>query len=244
MRSPRLSALRERLLRAGVSPRGVRRVIGELEDHFQDVLRELEAQGLDASDARARADERLGSDEVLVASILARPELTSWARRWPVVAFAILPLPAFAAAFIASIAALAGAAYLVHTWPFRPSTGWQLASRCFSFWILWALPTATAILCAYAAWRRRVSLLWPAVGILIVGVLGALTNFGLRWPTPTSRGAIGAGIGFGTAHEIRPLLRAASTIGIALLVYFGGWLSSRRELETAANATLPLTTGE
>lgn len=244
MRSPRLSALRERLLRAGVSPRGVRRVVEELEDHFQDVLRELEAQGLDARDARARADERLGSDEVLVASILARPELLSWARRRPAVAFAILPLPVFAAAFVVSIAALAGAGYLVHTWPFRPSTGWQWVSRCFSLWILWALPAATAILCAHAAWRRRVSLLWPIVGILIVGVLGSLTNVHVRWPTPTSRGMIGAGIGFGTAHAVLPLLRAGSTIGIAWLVYWAGWLASRRELESPANATPPLTTGE
>lgn len=247
MRNPRFYALRERLLRAGVSPRGVRRVIGELEDHCEDILRELEAQGVPAKEARSQALARLGSEDVLAASILARPELMSWAHRWPLVAFGLLPVPAFTAAFVGSIVALAAGGHFAHAWfhvGLVRSARLQLLSRCFSLWILWLLPTFMAVLCAHAAWRRRVAVPWPAVGILIVGVLGSLTNVGMQWATPTSRAAIGAGIGFGTAHLIRPLLRAISTIGIALLLYFGCWLANRRETETPPNETLPLMTGE
>ncbi len=241
MRSRPFSALRERLLRAGVSPRGVRRVVGELEDHLVDVTKELESRGVPAQEARSQALARLGSEDVLVASILAKPELRSWAHRWPVVVFGLLPLPAFAASFIASIVAVAAAAHFVK---FGHSTGWQWVSQCFSLWNLRLLPTVMAALCAYTAWRRRVPVLWPAVGILTVGVIGSLTNVGVQWPTATSRGALSAGIGFGTAHLVRPLLRAASTVGIALLVYCACWLSNRRELETPANGTLPVASGE
>lgn len=231
MRSRRFTALRERLLRAGVAPRAVRRAIGELEDHFEDVRRELEAGGLDPKDARSQADARMGSEEALIASMLARPELMSWARRWPAVAFALLPVPAFTASFVASIVALACVGRLAHVLlgiGFARSAGLQLVTQGFSLWILWALPTAAAVVCAYAAWRRRVSLLWPAVGILLVGVLGALTNFGVHWATATSRGAVSAGIGVSTSNLLPPLLRASSTVGLALLVYAGCWLSNRR----------------
>ncbi len=244
MRNLQLSALTERLLRAGASPRGVRRVIGELEDHFADILRELESQGVPPMEARKQACARLGSEDVLVASILAKPELMSWAHRRPAIAFGLLPLPAFTASFVCSIIVLAVTSYCAQTWlhaVFVRSAGWHWVSRCFSLWNLWLLPMVMAIFCAYAAWRRRVPVLWPAVGILIVGVIGSLTNVGVRWPTATSRGAIDAGIGFGTAHLVRPLLRTASTVAIALLVYFGCWLSGRRKAETLANETLPLT---
>ncbi len=231
MRSRRFWALRERLLRAGVAPRGVRRVIGELNDHFDDVLAELAAQGVNAKDAPAQAYARLGSEDVLVRSILARPELLSWAHRRPAVAFALLPVPAFAAAFVASIVALVGSAHLARAWfavRFVDSAGLQLLTRCFSLWILWLLPTAVSMLSAWAAWRRRIALLWPSVGILIVGALGALTNFGVHWATATSRGAVGAGIGFGPANELPALVRAASTLAASLLVYAGCWLANRR----------------
>ncbi len=237
MRRPQFSALRERLLRAGVAPRAVRRTIAELEDHFDDVRRELEAGGLDPKDARSQAYARMGSEEAIVASTLARPELMSWARRWPAVAFALLPAPAFAASFVGSIAVIACLGHLAHSWlgvGLGRSPGLQLFSRCFALWILWALPTAAAAVCTYAAWRRRISLLWPAVGIVLVGVLGSLTNFGVQWGTATSRTAISAGIGISTGHLLPPLVRAASTVGLALLIYAGCWLASRRAEEAGS----------
>ncbi len=231
MRSRRFSALRERLLRAGVSPRAVRRAVAELEDHFEDLRRELEAGGLDPEEARSQAYARMGAEEAIVASMVARPELMSWARRWPAVAFALLPVPSFAASFVASIAALACVGRFAHGWfglEFAPSAALQLLTRCFSLWLLWVLPAAAAAVCTYAAWRRRISLLWPAVGIVLISVPGSLTNFGVHWATATSRAAVSAGIGISTANLLPPLLRATSTVGLALLVYAGCWLSNRR----------------
>src|SRR5258706_14441396 len=79
----RFAGLSERLLRAGVGPRRVRRLVSELEAHFDDLVAELQSTGLSRSESESQAAVRLGTEDVLAASIITRPELRSWARRWP-----------------------------------------------------------------------------------------------------------------------------------------------------------------
>jgi hypothetical protein len=175
MGSRRLSALNERLLRAGLAPRRVSRIIAELEDHLDDLLAELATRGLDAASALSEAHERLGSEDALFASVLARPELASWASRRPAVAFGLLPAPVFAVSFVAWIVVLVAFLNVAHlslaSSTAARSTGWWL-----SFAFQWALPAATAAVFSSWAWRRRVPWLWPTVGILITAIMGALTN--------------------------------------------------------------------
>ncbi|HEX4077870.1 MAG TPA: hypothetical protein VHX61_03220 [Rhizomicrobium sp.] len=76
-------ALRERLLRTGIAPRHVRRYVGELRDHFDDLVREETANGALQGEAEIRARRRLGSDSDLAAVMLACPELRSLAARYP-----------------------------------------------------------------------------------------------------------------------------------------------------------------
>src|SRR5262245_44349856 len=97
MRSAHFSALSENLLRAGVAPKHVRRTVMELEAHRQDIVAELCAGGVPAVQAEVDARARLGSDETLAASVLARPELRSWARKRPWAAFTIMPVVSFLA---------------------------------------------------------------------------------------------------------------------------------------------------
>lgn len=68
MPDPRLDPLRREFLAAGVSPREVRRLIAELEDHFQDLQEEARDAGLVASDATRDALARLGPSALLVKS--------------------------------------------------------------------------------------------------------------------------------------------------------------------------------
>ena len=56
----RLAELRERLLRAGVAPRHVRRYLSELADHVADLRGEEERAGSGTVAAEAAALERLG----------------------------------------------------------------------------------------------------------------------------------------------------------------------------------------
>ena len=103
MSTARFAALAERLLRDGIPPRRVRRLIAELEVHFDDLVAELRSTGLSASESEREAAIRLGPEDALAASILARPELHSWARRWPGVAFGVLPLLSLPAQFVLSM---------------------------------------------------------------------------------------------------------------------------------------------
>ena len=51
MQTSLLERLPERLLRAGIAPRHVRRYMGELRDHYDDALREEQANGLNPAAA-------------------------------------------------------------------------------------------------------------------------------------------------------------------------------------------------
>jgi hypothetical protein len=72
---PQLKSLGERLLRAGVAHRHVRRYIRELREHYEDAVREELAKGLDRSQAERAAWSRLGSEEELARSVLAQPDV-------------------------------------------------------------------------------------------------------------------------------------------------------------------------
>jgi hypothetical protein len=57
--------LRERLLRAGVAPRHVRRYLTELDEHLADLMAEEEAAGRSRADAETAAILRLGTWTIL-----------------------------------------------------------------------------------------------------------------------------------------------------------------------------------
>jgi len=65
MQSQPLNSLGERLLRAGVAHRHVRRYMRELRDHYEDALREELAKRLDRRMAEQAAWARLGNEEEL-----------------------------------------------------------------------------------------------------------------------------------------------------------------------------------
>ena len=92
----RLVELRERLLRAGVAPRHVRRYLRELADHFADVCAEEEALGKSKTEAEAAALERLGSSEQLAQAMIAKPELRAWSARAPWAVFGAGPVACLA----------------------------------------------------------------------------------------------------------------------------------------------------
>src|SRR5215470_8289630 len=92
MQSQPLESLSERLLRAGVAHRHVRRYVHELHDHYEDALREELAKGSDRSLAEQAAWARLGTDEELARSVLAQPALRSTAARFPGLVFGAAPV--------------------------------------------------------------------------------------------------------------------------------------------------------
>lgn len=228
MHELRFAGIAEQLLRAGVAPRHVRRTVFELSGHFQDLLEELRTRGLSEQDAEAEASTRLGA-EAVVAAVLARPELRSWMRRWPLVAFAMVPLVTYAALFVGTLALLVVCLELAEKalgTPFAASSGMQYVAASFLKAIAWLLPASVGALCCAIASARRAPLLWPIVGVALIALLGATTNVQLDLPPLVAKPALGAGIGFSTEAMSLPLLRAGATFLAVVLPYI--WLGRVR----------------
>jgi hypothetical protein len=84
---------------------------------------------------------------------------------------------------------------------------------------------AAAASCAVALLRRAPAI-WAVVGVVLISLIGGLTNAQLQMPPVVSRPAFGAGIGFSTESLLPPLSRAALTLTVVLLAYF--WVRSSR----------------
>jgi hypothetical protein len=222
------SLLAEKLLRSGVAPRHVGRLVEELESHLAALEQEETDAGKSIGQARASARERLGSDELLIRSVTARPQLLSWGARQPFLTCALGPLMALvvtAVAFLLLAAAFIGAAHLFSS-SNSPHSGPPAVLRA-AFEVLLALVTYVAPIacCAVLAWyvaTRRLKLAWAWVGIVSTALLGATWNLNLHWAHGVERGSIGAGIGFSTTAPALAAFaaRCLSAIAAAMLVLF------------------------
>jgi hypothetical protein len=236
MRNSQFRDVAEQLLDAGVSPRRVRRMMSELADHYDDLREELRARGLSSEEVDAEAFARLGT-RALVEGVLARPELRSWARRWPWLAFTVVPLGMYAALSVATILIaifsidIAKSAMGVE---FASSSGLQVLARALLGSVVWVAPIVAAAACCAVALSRRVAAIWAVVGVVLISCVGALINAQLELPPVVTRPAIGAGIGFSTDSLLPPISRAALTLTIVLSGYF--WIRRARSRATSSQA--------
>lgn len=173
--------LRERLLRAGVAPRHVRRYLGELQDHVADLRAEEQANGRSPADAEAAALKRLGTIEALAQAAIEEPELQAWTARAPWAVLCLAPLAVLAAAFFAACVYLwlgwkiflpgavtpfgAGA----HRAMFAIPNLYFQAGKAFYF----GCPALVGWGIVIAAARQRLKFLWPAAGLALIAWMGA-----------------------------------------------------------------------
>lgn len=198
MTDRRFQGLSQRLLRAGIAPRHVLRLVAEIEAHFADLVAELRSAGLSQAESESRAAVRLGAEDVLVANILAHPELRSWARRRPCLAFVLLPLFTLAGQFVlsmlAAVAVIAFATQVLGVTPLHPGpVPWVV--RGLQAYGVWIAPVAAAAAACLLAVRCGAPLAWPVVGCALVALLGAATNASFEWSPASPRGVLSGGIG-------------------------------------------------
>jgi hypothetical protein len=192
----------------------VRRLIAELEVHFDDLVEELRSTGLSVSESEQQAAIRLGPEDAVVASILSRPELHSWACRWPGVAFGVLPVLSLPAQFVLSmfvavqIFSLA-THHLGVTAEHPGAVPWICAG--LQAYALWIAPMLAAGAASYLAARQRAPLLWPIIAGTVIALAGAMTNAGLDWSPAVPHGVLSAGIGF-PPRDLSQWLRIALTL--------------------------------
>jgi hypothetical protein len=223
MREPDFYWLRERLVREGVAPKHVRRTIAELRDHHTDLFAEAFARGCSVEDAEREASTRLGDEDFLAAEVLARPELRTWAYRWPWIAYGVTPTLLLVLAFVALLLLL-GLSHVARTdqgtfsarWG-SPAAVWSVFGAMRLFYSV-GLPVVLAGACCFVAGQRGVASRWPLMGVVIASVVGAALHFNIVWPHgPEANGALSLQLtvppfpGSGDA-----MLRAVATCAVTL----------------------------
>lgn len=190
--------LRERLLRAGVAPRHVRRYLTELADHLADLRAEEVRAGRSPSDAESAALLRLGGMDDLAKAMIEQRQFQSWCARAPWATFGVAPLLLLAAAY------LAACIYLWVLWqvflpgadtPFghhgSPGPIYGFRNICFQggkfFYTGVPILVGWAILLIAA--RQRVSAVWPIAGCALVALMDSTAQI------QASRTAVPNGLG-------------------------------------------------
>jgi hypothetical protein len=175
--------LREQLLRAGIAPRHVRRYLGELRHHHDDLLAEEYAHGVTGAAANAAAVARLGSNDDLAAALLAKPGMRSVTARYPWLVFGILP--PFATIFVSLLWVMAmllvgfksGALIPDHhkNLPMPAWYDWTASGMMFA--VNFVIVPALAFVLAWMAARQRMRLVWPLLGMALILMLGVHGTF-------------------------------------------------------------------
>jgi hypothetical protein len=183
MQPQQLESLGERLLRAGVAPRHVRRYIGELRDHYDDLLREELTGQANRATAEQSAWRRLGDEEQLADSVLSRPELRSVSARFPGIVFGAGALLIWVGALALTVIAIGLLPETSASQAAPGLSGKPLIVYALCYFFARILPVALAIGMLAAAARQRMVSRWPVVGAAILAVLGGTTSISLALAT-------------------------------------------------------------
>jgi len=213
--------LRERLLKAGIAPRHMRRYLAELNDHLDDLTQAQRDSGYDAADAVIRARAWLGDDDDLAAAMLARPALYSLPARAPWLVFGLFPLAALITLCAVPIALLA----VLASGHAGESSSWfqDLASRLV-FLSNWALTPLIAALFAILASRQRLPARWPLMAGLVLAALGFHMQASFPGPHQHS-GSLGISLSFpgGQGGIGWPQWLAVTVLTIAPALLYRAW---------------------
>jgi hypothetical protein len=230
-------ALRERLLRAGIAPRHVRRYLRELTEHLADLTAEQRAAGYDEDNAAIRARALLGDDAELAAAMEEQPGFRSLVARFPWAVFLLAPplvmaiCTAFPVLLVALFAKLALILSLIERGTLEPP-GLQSAIRLvLETGNLLALPLAM-LLMTIIVWRQRLSPAWLLLSLAVLWplLLCASIDFPATAEIARKSGAsLSLGAGFSTRGgfaQANTLLFTATRYILALLPLV--WLAARR----------------
>ncbi len=200
--------LQERLLRAGIAPRHVKRYLVELADHLADLTAEEEHAGHCHAEAESSALARLGSMDDLANAMTGQRQFKAWCVRAPWAFFSLGPLLYLAGAWMAAIFILWSGWQI-----FMPGVDTPFGVREFGLAGLYfqlgrAIYFTAPLLVGWGmvliAARQRLGALWPAVGLLLnawvsgtahihasrTGVPGGLGHISLSFAPVTSPGDV------------------------------------------------------
>lgn len=175
-----LGELRERLLRAGVAPRHVRRYLRELTEHLADLTREERAAGHTAADAENAALARLGNIDDLAEAMIRQRQFRSWASRAPWLTFGCGSVAALAAAYLIACSLLLCGWRLFMPAAETPFGQTLSAMHLFAkvFFVAdkswyYGAPIVVGLGIATIAIRQRLSSVWLMIGLALDAFMAA-----------------------------------------------------------------------
>jgi hypothetical protein len=180
--------LRERLLRAGVARRHVRRYLVELSEHLADVTTEEERAGRSPSDAGAAALVRLGSVDSLSKAMIGQRRFQSWLVRAPWAMFGLTPLVLLAGAyFIACLILWSGWQLFLpgSDTPFVRIQGVAIVYFGVGKLLYFGAPVVIGWGTTYVAVRQRFRSAWPTTGLALIAIAGAMAHVQVSRPAGT-----------------------------------------------------------
>jgi hypothetical protein len=201
--------LRERLLRAGIAPRHVRRYLKELTDHLADLRTEEERVDRRRTDAESAALARLGTLDNLTKAMTGQPQLRSWCARAPWVTFGVAPVLSLGLAYLVAVFVLSSGWRL-----FLPEADSPFGVRVNGFAGLYfqvdrAFYYLSPILIGWGigfiAARQRFKAFWPMIGMLLIALIaGTIQIHAGRTGVPRGLGHIK--LDFSGAPSVRDIV--------------------------------------
>ena len=217
-----LNELRERLLRAGVAPRHVRRYIKELADHLADLRAEKEREGRSPADAESESLMRLGSMDDLAKAMTERKEFQSWCVRAPWAMFSLAPILFLAGCYLFALLILWSGWQIFlpgSDTPFVRTDGFSIFYFGVGRLLYFVAPVLVGWGIGLIAARQRLKAIWPYVGLVLISLMGTAAR------VQASRTAVSGGLGhirmdFALGPSVQgSLFHALVILSIAALPY-------------------------
>lgn len=227
---PSFSNLAVRLFNGGIAPRHVRRTIAELQDHYTDLLEEATKHGLSRPEAEVEALSRLGTEDDLVTEMLSKPELRSWASRWPWLFYGLVPVvTSFAIAVMCVMVVVLGVEIFTDEANLSAQIWLKNLLQGVFFTVVYILPLLIAAIVCRQATMRRDGWVWPLVGLFLLCVIFAALKYRLQWPeVPGERGSFSASFGFMPPYPLSfsTLVRTVLNLGFVAVILY--WFRARK----------------
>lgn len=220
---PSLDGLRDRLRRQGLPARYVRRLVRELEDHFEDLLMEEEQ-----TMSKEALQERIGDAEELARAAASEYRKRTVFGRHPVLTFVVGPLPLMALGwilFLVSAFALFKGLHLVL------GSSFEVEGKPVGQWpplmvgLAWALhgaarfvpPAVVALVFWRLASRGGLSWRWSLAACAIVALLAGMYTSQMDLPVAAGHGRLTIELGLSWIPSARQLAQLAAPAAIGLL---------------------------
>lgn len=230
--------LRERLLRAGVAPRHVRRYLRELADHLNDLTAEEEDGGRPRAEAESAALLRLGPVDDLAGAMIGRRQFQSWCSRAPWATFAVGPLFALGAGYLVACLILwSGWRFLLpeSDSPFVPIDGLAVYYFGVGRMIYYVAPVVIGWGIGLLAARQRSKAAWPAAGLLLTALVAGTAR--VHASRPAGNGGIWhVGMSFEFGSSLPAVAGSLSHVAAVLLLAGLPWLAWRMHRDRSLSA--------